>query len=233
MNLNDHVDIKDTFFTDDEMDSNLKNPEFDLTEKRYLFGSPIPLESKAAILFFGSSNLKAGPKLFGHMHHDLCAFENEVLKVENIKFRIEFVNKELDKTEVVNYEIFEDFMLNFDTIHTKDLYQNLVTATFLFEIRNKLNDNNVYNKRLHLIFMDTVNIDNTDRFVRQFKAVLNKEKIITTKDKTVEKIEAYVKGVSRLLMVGELPNLIQKGANAQDEYLKLRNVLDLMVKIRK
>ena len=133
----------------------------------------------------------------------------------------------------MNYEIFEDFMLNFETLHAKDLYQTMITATFLFEIRNKLNDDNVYNKRLHFIFMDTVNIENSDRFVRQFKAVLNKEKIITTKDKTVEKIEEYVKGVSRFLMGGELPNLIQKGVHAQDEYLKLRNVLDLMIKIRK
>jgi len=133
----------------------------------------------------------------------------------------------------MNYEIFEDFMLNFDTWQVRDIYQSLITVTFLFEIRNKLNENNVYSKRLHLIFMDTVNIENSDRFVRQLKAVLNKEKIITTKDKTVEKIEGYVKGVSRFLMVGEFPNLIQKGNNAQDEYLKLRNVLDLMVKIKK
>jgi len=133
----------------------------------------------------------------------------------------------------VNYEIYEDFMLNFDTWAAREIYQSLVTVTFLFEIRNKLNENNVYSKRFHMIFMDSVSIDNSDRFVRQLKAVLNKEKIITTKDKTVEKIEAYVKGVSRFLMVGELPNVIQKGNHAQDEYLKLRNALDLMVKIRK
>lgn len=96
MNLNDHVDVKDTFT---ETDLDFTSPNFDLTEKRFLFGSPIPLESKAAILFFGTNNLKVGPRLFEHIYRDLSSFENEVLKVENMKFRVEFIDKELDKTE--------------------------------------------------------------------------------------------------------------------------------------
>ena len=81
--------------------------------------------------------------------------------------------------------------------------------------------------------MDAKNIENIDRFVRQFKMVLNKEKIITTKDKMVERLEQYLKGVHRFLMIGELPNLIKKGHRAQDEYMNLRNILDLMIKIKK
>ena len=47
MNLNDHVDVRDNFTaTDEEMDATAK---LDLTQKRFLFGSPVPLENKVRI----------------------------------------------------------------------------------------------------------------------------------------------------------------------------------------
>ena len=48
-----------------------------------------------------------GSKLFGHIYNDLCIFENEVLKVENMKFRIEYTDKSLDKIEGNYLLIFE------------------------------------------------------------------------------------------------------------------------------
>ena len=81
--------------------------------------------------------------------------------------------------------------------------------------------------------MDAPNIENFDRFVRQLKMIVNKEKIITTKDKAIEKIENLIKGINRFVMIAELPNLIKRGSQAQDEYMKLRNILDLMNRLRK
>lgn len=131
-----------------------------------------------------------------------------------------------------DYDLFNGFLSEFNHFTVKELYETLVAVTFFFEVTNHMIES-TYTKKLHLVFLDVVNIENHDRFVRQFKAILNKEKIITTKDKIVERVEHFIKGVSRFILIGELPNLIKKGTQAQEEYMKLRNVLDVMVKIKK
>ena len=141
-------------------------------------------------------------------------------------------NNLLVKLLAKSFEEFGQFSTDFNEHVQTDLYQSHLVVTITFEIQNLLN-NTQYSKRLNLIFVDAKNIENIDRFVRQFKMVLNKEKIITTKDKMVERLEQYLKGVHRFLMIGELPNLIKKGHRAQDEYMNLRNILDLMIKIKK
>ena len=91
--------------------------------------------------------------------------------------------------------------------------------------------NNMYSRKLSLIFLDVKKIDNIDIFSRQLKAIINKEKIFTVKDKIVEKLENIIKGVEKNIIIGMFPYLIKLNENASEKLIKIRDCLELISKL--
>jgi hypothetical protein len=112
------------------------------------------------------------------------------------------------------------------------LYENLIICQFFFQIINKENKT-PYARKLNLIFFDDKNIEYPERFVRHLKSYLKNEKIPTGLDKNLQKIESYLKGLNRMLVVGELPNLIEKSSEGDAELNRLRILVDIISGMKK
>jgi len=87
-----------------------------LKEKASLFITNAPIENKVknsllqltfqvAILFFGSINLNMTSRLIENIYYDLGSFENDIIKINCVNFKIGFQDNDLHKRDSnLNYE---------------------------------------------------------------------------------------------------------------------------------
>jgi len=78
-----------------------------------------------------------------------------------------------------------------------------------------------------------MDIEYPDRFVRHLRSLLNKEKIVTALDRNLQRIEPLVKGQSRMIAICELPEVITNKEKGENEFNRLRMIVDIISGMRK
>jgi hypothetical protein len=84
-----------------------------------------------------------------------------------------------------------------------------------------------YAKKLHIIFLNHTSIENPDRFVRHLKCLLKNEKVVTGTDKSLQRIETMIKGLNRIIVLGEFPSMIEK-ETPQVDLVRIRETMDIL-----
>jgi hypothetical protein len=111
------------------------------------------------------------------------------------------------------------------------IYNKLFNFSICLEIQNKdIGVNEI--KKFNFLSLNITEIENSDTFVRQFFLLNENEKISSIKDKTIEKIEPFIKGGGRTVFVAEIPFLIKLNRQSEKKFEKIKRILDLLSKFK-
>ena len=81
--------------------------------------------------------------------------------------------------------------------------------------------------------IDNSFIENDEKFLRQFNILCsNKEKLTTIREKTIEKIENYIKGINKYLCFVEIPNLIKLNNNSKEKFDIIQKILNISSRLK-
>lgn len=114
---------------------------------------------------------------------------------------------------------------------TSLIYTKFINFSICFEIHNKdilLNET----KKFNFISLNILDIENLDMFVRQYSLLNDNEKITSIKEKTIEKLEPFIKGSGRSVLIAEIPFLIKLNRNSGKKFEKVKRILDLLSKLK-
>lgn len=69
-------------------------------------------------------------------------------------------------------------------------------------------------------------------FVRQYSLLNENDKITSIKEKTIERLEPFIKGSGRSVLLAEIPFLIKLNRNSGRKFEKVKRILDLLSKLK-
>jgi hypothetical protein len=185
------------------------------------------------ILCFGDKDRGMIEQLIKNIYTEIKTFNNYLIKIEDIKFRFDLMD---DKAKgSFSFETYEEAMKFYRTRLQPTLYSRLAVITLFLEVGSKMVTTfGIGNlKKLHIIIMNDTQVNDIELFVNQMRGVLYAQKVLWLRDATVQKLDYFVRGIDKYMIVVELPEVLKLNDKVRMKYKRYRKILEIVTRLAK